>query len=100
MASNQELNSLTREAVIADLVKIAKDTENVKPSDRIKSYGLICQISGFLVSKIESTSTNTSISLSMDQLTINELLKIANIPLVLESPGVIDSSVADSESDG
>ena len=100
LASNKELTSITREEIIADLVEIAKDTENVKPSDRIKSYNLICSISGYSISKIESTSTNTSISVSMNQLTINELLKLASMPQVLESPGIVDGLVIGSESDG
>ena len=100
MASNKELTSITREEIIADLVEIAKDTENVKPSDRIKSYNLICSISGYSISKIESTSTNTSISVSMNQLTINELLKLASMPQVLDRPALVDGLVIDSESDG
>ena len=91
--------SISKQEVLSDLVKLARDPD-IKPSDRIKSYNLICSISGYSISKIESTSTNTSISLSMDQLTINELLKLANMPLVLESPGVIDGSVVDPDSDG
>ena len=93
MASNKELASITREEIIADLVKIAKDTENVKPGDRIKSYNLICSISGYAISKIESTSTNTLISVSMDQLTITELLRLAD----LNRPAIVDGSMVELE---
>ena len=34
----------------------------------------------------------------MDQLTISELLKLANMPQVLESPAIVDSSVVDPDS--
>ena len=91
--------SISKQEVLSDLVALAKDPD-IKPSDRIKSYNLICSISGYSISKIESTSTNTSISLSMDQLTISELLKLANMPQVLDRPALVDGLVIDSESDG
>ena len=89
--------SISKQEVLSDLVALAKDPD-IKPSDRIKSYNLICSISGYSISKIESTSTNTSISVSMDQLTINELLKLASMPQVLESPAIVDGLAVDPDS--
>ena len=68
-----------------------------KESDRIKAYALVASMLGYNLNKSEITTQSTNINLSFNDLTMSELLKLANMPLVLESPGIIDGSVVDSE---
>jgi len=89
--------SISKQEVLSDLVALAKDPD-IKPSDRIKSYNLIASISGYAISKIESSSTVTSVSLTFNELTINELLKLASMGEVLSPGVVVDGSVVELES--
>jgi len=93
----QEL-AVSKEMIVSEVLELGRSAD--RNSDRLKAYALVASMLGYNIVKSEVTTQSTNINLSFNDLTISELLKIANMPLVLESPGVIDSSVVDSESDG
>ena len=86
--------SVSKEQVVSEVLSLARTAE--KPSDQLKAYSLLSDLLSFRTIKQESTVNQTSISLSFNQLTMSELLKLAN----LNQPAIIDSSVVDAESDG
>ena len=86
--------SLSKEQMVGEVLSLARSSP--KESDRLRAYQLVADLLSFRTIKQESTVNQTSISLSFDQLTMSELLKLAN----LNQGAIIDGSVVDSESDG
>ena len=86
--------SVSKEQMVGEVLTLARTSP--KESDRLRAYQLVADLLSFRTIKQESTVNQTSISLSFDQLTMSELLKLAN----LNQGTIIDSSVVDSESDG
>ena len=91
--------SISKAELTSEVLEVARAT-TTKESDKLKAYGLVASMLGFNIVKSEVSTQSTNINLSFNDLTMSELLKIANMPLVLESPGVIDGSVVDPDSDG
>ena len=89
--------SITKAELTSEVLEVARAT-TTKESDKLKAYGLVASMLGFNIVKSEVSTQSTNINLSFNDLTMSELLKIANMPLVLESPAIVDSSVVDSES--
>jgi hypothetical protein len=90
--------AISKEMIVSEVLELGRNAD--RNSDRLKAYGLIASMLGFNIVKSEVTTQSTNINLSFNDLTMSELLKLANMPLVLESPGVIDGSVVDPDSDG
>ena len=86
--------SYSKSQMVGEVLALARTA--LKESDRLRAYQLVADLLSFRTIKQESTVNQTSISLSFDQLTMSELLKLAN----LNQGTIIDSSVVDSESDG
>ena len=90
--------AISKEMIVSEVLELGRNAD--RNSDRLKAYGLVASMLGYNIVKSEVSTQSTNINLSFNDLTMSELLKLANMPLVLESPGVIDGSVIDSESDG
>ena len=84
--------SVSKEQMVGEVLTLARTA--LKESDRLRAYQLVADLLSFRTIKQESTVNQTSISLSFDQLTMSELLKLAN----LNQGAIIDSLVVDSES--
>jgi hypothetical protein len=91
----QEL-AIDKSTIVAEVLELGRNAD--RNSDRLKAYALVASMLGYNLNKSEITTQSTNINLSFNDLTMSQLLKLANMPQVLESPGVIDSSVVDSES--
>ena len=88
----QEL-AIDKSTIVAEVLTVARTSAS--DANKIRAYGLIASMLGFNIVKSEVTTQSTNINLSFNDLTMNELLRLAD----LNRPGVIDSSVVDSESD-
>jgi len=91
--------SITKAELTSEVLELARAV-TTKESDKLKAYGLVASMLGFNINRNEQVTQSTNINLSFNDLTMSELLRLANMPEVLEPPGIIDSSVVDSESDG
>ena len=91
--------SITKAELTSEVLEVARAT-TTKESDKLKAYGLVASMLGYNINRNEQVTQSTNINLSFTDLTMSQLLKLANMPLVLESPGIVDGSVVDSESDG
>ena len=84
--------AISKEMIVSEVLELARSA--TKESDRIKGYALVASMLGFNINRNEQVTQSTSINLSFNDLTMSELLKLAN----LNQPAIVDSSVVDSES--
>ena len=87
----QEL-AVSKEMIVSEVLELGRNAD--RNSDRLKAYGLIASMLGFNIVKSEVSTQSTNINLSFNDLTMNELLRLAN----LNQGAIIDSSVVDPES--
>ena len=88
----QEL-AIDKSTIVAEVLELGRNAD--RNSDRLKAYGLVASMLGFNINKSEQVTTSTSVNLSFNDLTINELLQLAN----LNQGSIVDGLVVDSESD-
>ena len=86
--------SITKAELTSEVLEVGRTA--TKESDRIKAYALVASMLGFNINRNEQVTQSTNINLSFNDLTMNELLRLAN----LNQPAIIDSSAVDSDSDG
>ena len=84
--------AISKETIVAEVLELGRNAD--RNADRLKAYGLIASMLGFNINKSEQVTTSTSVNLSFNDLTINELLRLAN----LNQGGIVDGLVVDSES--
>ena len=87
----QEL-AVSKEMIVSEVLELGRNAD--RNSDRLKAYGLIASMLGFNIVKSEVSTQSTNINLSFNDLTMNEVLRLAN----LNQGAIIDSSVVDPES--
>ena len=87
----QEL-AIDKSTIVSEVLELGRNAD--RNSDRLKAYGLVASMLGFNINRNEQVTQSTSINLSFNDLTMNELLRLAN----LNQPAIIDSSVVDSDS--
>ena len=90
----QEL-TIDKSTIVAEVLTVARTSAS--DANKVRAYALVASMLGYNLNKSEITTQSTNINLSFNDLTMSELLKLANMPLVLESPVIIDGSVVDSE---
>ena len=89
----QEL-AIDKSTIVAEVLELGRNAD--RNADRLKAYGLVASMLGYNIVKSEVTTQSTNINLSFTDLTMNELLRLAD----LNRPALVDGSVVDSESDG
>jgi len=89
----QEL-AIDKSTIVAEVLTVARTSAS--DANKIRAYGLIASMLGFNIVKSEVTTQSTNINLSFNDLTMNELLRLAN----LNQGSIVDSSAVDSDSDG
>ena len=87
----QEL-AVSKEMIVSEVLELGRNAD--RNSDRLKAYGLIASMLGFNIVKSEVSTQSTNINLSFNDLTMNELLRLAN----LNQGAIIDSSLVDPDS--
>tara|TARA_R110002020_G_C15778896_1_gene728963 strand:- start:29 stop:448 length:420 start_codon:yes stop_codon:yes gene_type:complete len=87
----QEL-AIDKSTIVSEVLELGRNAD--RNSDRLKAYGLIASMLGFNIVKSEVTTQSTNINLSFNDLTMNELLRLAD----LNQPAIVDGLVIDSES--
>jgi hypothetical protein len=90
----QEL-AIDKSTIVSEVLGLARAV-TTKESDKLKAYGLVASMLGYNIVKSEVSTQSTNINLSFNDLTMSELLRLAD----LNRPGIVDGSVVDSESDG
>ena len=88
--------AISKEMIVSEVLELGRNAD--RNSDRLKAYGLVASMLGFNIVKSEVTTQSTNINLSFNDLTMSELLRLANMPQVLESPAIVDSSAVDPDS--
>ena len=86
--------AISKEMIVSEVLELGRNAD--RNSDRLKAYGLVASMLGFNIVKSEVTTQSTNINLSFTDLTMNELLRLAD----LNQPAIVDGLVIDSESDG
>ena len=86
--------AISKEMIVSEVLELGRNAD--RNSDRLKAYGLVASMLGFNIVKSEVTTQSTNINLSFNDLTMNELLLLAD----LNQPAIVDGLVIDSESDG
>ena len=86
--------AISKEMIVSEVLELGRNAD--RNSDRLKAYGLVASMLGFNIVKSEVTTQSTNINLSFNDLTMNELLRLAD----LNQPAIVDGLVIDSESDG
>ena len=86
--------AISKEMIVSEVLELGRNAD--RNSDRLKAYGLVASMLGFNIVKSEVTTQSTNINLSFYDLTMNELLRLAD----LNQPAIVDGLVIDSESDG
>ena len=86
----QEL-AISKETIVAEVLELGRNAD--RNADRLKAYGLIASMLGFNINKSEQVTTSTSVNLSFNDLTINELLRLAN----LNQGGIVDGAMVELE---
>ena len=89
--------SITKAELTSEVLELARAV-TTKESDKLKAYGLVASMLGFNINRNEQVTQSTNINLSFNDLTMSELLRLANMPQVLESPAIVDSSAVDPDS--
>ena len=84
--------AISKETIVAEVLELGRNAD--RNADRLKAYGLIASMLGFNINKSEQVTTSTSVNLSFNDLTINELLRLAN----LNQGGIVDGSMVELES--
>ena len=84
--------AISKEMIVSEVLELGRNAD--RNSDRLKAYGLVASMLGFNIVKSEVTTQSTNINLSFNDLTMNELLRLAN----LNQPAIVDSSAVDSDS--
>ena len=85
--------AISKEMIVSEVLELGRNAD--RNSDRLKAYGLVASMLGFNIVKSEVTTQSTNINLSFNDLTMNELLRLAD----LNQPAIVDGLVIDSESD-
>ena len=83
--------AISKETIVAEVLELGRNAD--RNADRLKAYGLIASMLGFNINKSEQVTTSTSVNLSFNDLTINELLRLAN----LNQGGIVDGSMVELE---
>ena len=86
--------AISKEMIVSEVLELGRNAD--RNSDRLKAYGLVASMLGFNIVKSEVTTQSTNINLSFNDLTMNELLRLAD----LNQPAIVDGSVVDPDSDG
>ena len=86
--------AISKEMIVSEVLELGRNAD--RNSDRLKAYGLVASMLGFNIVKSEVTTQSTNINLSFNDLTMNELLRLAN----LNQAAIVDGLGIDSESDG
>ena len=86
--------AISKEMIVSEVLELGRNAD--RNSDRLKAYGLVASMLGFNIVKSEVTTQSTNINLSFNDLTMNELLRLAD----LKQPAIVDGLVIDSERDG
>ena len=86
--------AISKEMIVSEVLELGRNAD--RNSDRLKAYGLVASMLGFNIVKSEVTTQSTNINLSFNDLTMNELLRLAD----LNQPAIVDGLGIDSESDG
>jgi len=84
--------AISKEMIVSEVLELGRNAD--RNADRLKAYGLVASMLGFNIVKSEVTTQSTNINLSFNDLTMNELLRLAN----LNQGSIVDGSVVDSES--
>jgi len=84
--------AISKEMIVSEVLELGRNAD--RNADRLKAYGLVASMLGFNIVKSEVTTQSTNINLSFNDLTMNELLRLAN----LNQGSIVDGLVVDSES--
>ena len=89
----QEL-AVSKEMIVSEVLTVARTSAS--DANKVRAYALVASMLGFNIVKSEVSTQSTNINLSFNDLTMNELLRLAD----LNQPAIVDGSVVDSESGG
>ena len=89
----QEL-AVSKEMIVSEVLTVARTSAS--DANKVRAYALVASMLGFNIVKSEVSTQSTNINLSFNDLTMNELLRLAD----LNQPAIVDGLVVDSDSDG
>ena len=85
--------AISKEMIVSEVLTVARTSAS--DANKVRAYALVASMLGFNIVKSEVSTQSTNINLSFTDLTMNELLRLAD----LNRPAIVDGSVIDSESD-
>ena len=69
--------AISKEMIVSEVLTVARTSAS--DANKVRAYALVASMLGFNINRNEQVTQSTSINLSFNDLTMSELLKLANL---------------------